>query len=204
MTKEYKFTQNWFAQAEEVWPQLVPLLPDNPKALEIGSFEGRSMVWIAQNMLGESGSLTCIDTWEGSEEHKNGELDGAYERFKHNRVTVMAEKGWGETTNPWTKSISTIREKSFDALVGLADDNIRDFDFIYIDGSHTAPDVMVDACLAWNLLKPKGIMVFDDYLWGDARDVLHRPKLAVDSFTTLFAEQLEVIHTGYQMVIRKK
>ena len=47
-------------------------------------------------------------------------------------------------------------------------------------------------------------MAFDDYLWGDARDILHRPKLAVDAFSSIFAEELEVIHTGYQFIVRKK
>ena len=39
------------------------------------------------------------------------------------------------------------------------------FDFIYIDGSHIAKDVLTDACMAWPLLMPKGLMVFDDYMW---------------------------------------
>ena len=47
-------------------------------------------------------------------------------------------------------------------------------------------------------------MVFDDYLWGDQRDVLHRPKLAVDAFTNIFAEHLKPMHTGYQYIVRKE
>jgi len=78
------------------------------------------------------------------------------------------------------------------------------FHFIYIDGSHIAKDVLTDACMAWPLLKPKGIIVFDDYVWGDPRDILHRPKAAIDAFTTIFAEEAEIIHVGYQLVVRKK
>jgi predicted O-methyltransferase YrrM len=78
------------------------------------------------------------------------------------------------------------------------------YDFIYIDGSHIAKDVLTDACMAWPLLKKQGIMVFDDYLWGDPRDILHRPKPAIDTFMNLFAEEVDVVHIGYQMIVRKK
>jgi len=46
-------------------------------------------------------------------------------------------------------------------------------------------------------------MVFDDYVWGDPRDVLHRPKLAIDAFVNIFAEDLTVLHVGKQLVIKR-
>jgi hypothetical protein len=46
-------------------------------------------------------------------------------------------------------------------------------------------------------------MVFDDYTWGAARDVLHRPKIAVDAFVNIFAEELQLLHVGYQLAVRK-
>jgi len=79
----------------------------------------------------------------------------------------------------------------------------RHFDFVYIDGSHIAKDVLTDTCIAWQLLKKDGIMVFDDYGWGNPRDALHRPKLAIDAFTNIFAEEVVPIHTHYQMIVRK-
>ena len=38
--------------------------------------------------------------------------------------------------------------------------------FIYVDGSHEAPDVLFDAILAHKLVKNNGIIAFDDYLWS--------------------------------------
>jgi predicted O-methyltransferase YrrM len=78
------------------------------------------------------------------------------------------------------------------------------YDFIYIDGSHIAKDVLTDACMAWPLLKQGGLLVFDDYLWGESRDILHRPRFAVDVFTNIFAESLDIVHIGHQFVVRKK
>ena len=194
---DYKFTQDWFHWAPEVWQQLIPMLPGQPGSrhfLEIGSFEGRSAIWIAENMMIEGDILRCIDTWEGGEEHVNGEMGGAEERFRHN-LTVAAEK------LPRRRIIAT-PGNSVERLAGMYGSHA--YDFIYIDGSHIAKDVLTDACMAWPLLKTGGVMVFDDYLWGNPRDVLHRPKVAVDAFTTLFAEELEIIHVGYQAVIRKR
>ena len=48
------------------------------------------------------------------------------------------------------------------------------FDLIYIDGSHTAADVLTDAVLAFQLLRVGGVMIFDDYLWS------MEPALSVD------------------------
>lgn len=48
--------------------------------------------------------------------------------------------------------------------------SVQQFDLIYIDGSHMRVDVMMDAVLAWPLLKAGGVMVFDDYEWDRYRD----------------------------------
>ena len=78
------------------------------------------------------------------------------------------------------------------------------FDFIYIDGSHTAKNVLTDACMAWPLLKRGGFMVFDDYLWRPLGfTTVQRPKIAIDSFINLFEDELTIAFTGYQLIIRK-
>lgn len=205
MTEEYQFTKDWFHWSPEVWTQLIPMLPEGETYgaadrgvrafLEIGSFEGRSAVWIAENMMQKGDTLTCIDTWDGGEEHSEEDMDGTHERFVANMRLLQSKKAC---------SLSVRRGKS---VTELADCIMGEesYDFIYIDGSHIAKDVLTDACMAWPLLKPKGIMVFDDYLWApNPRDILHRPKLAIDAFVNIFAEEVEIVHVGYQMVIRKR
>jgi predicted O-methyltransferase YrrM len=194
---EYQFTKDWFNWAPAVWEQLIPLLPGEAgkrSFMEIGSFEGRSAVWIAENMMQNGDTLYCIDTWEGGEEHSEENMGDVEKRFDYNRslaltgrdISILKFQG---TSTRWLAHAIREEEK---------------LDFIYIDGSHTAPDVLTDACMAWPLLKPKGIMVFDDYMWGDPRDILHRPKPAIDAFCNIFAEQAEIVHVGYQLVVRKK
>jgi predicted O-methyltransferase YrrM len=198
---DYKFTQDWFSHNIPVWEQLKGLLSGEPGErgfLEIGSFEGRSMVWIAENMMQDGDSIDCVDTWEGSEEHKNGELNGAEERFDYNLALIerrCPEKWVIKNKNTSTKSLANWLDGG---------DAAPTYDFIYIDGSHIAKDVLTDACMAWPLLKQGGLMVFDDYLWGESRDILHRPRLAVDFFVNIFAESLDIVHIGHQFVVRKK
>lgn len=195
---DYKFTQDWFSHNIPLWEQLVPLLPGQPGSrwfLEIGSYEGRSALWLAENAMIEGDHLDCVDTWEGSEEHSPELFDNAEERFRHN-LKVAAEK------LP-RRRIFQHPHKSTDWLAWAIDAK-RAYDFIYIDGSHVAKDVMTDACMAWPMLNKGGLLVFDDYMWGENRDILHRPRLAVDMFVNLFAEHLDIVHMGYQFVVRKK
>ena len=197
MSNEYQFTKDWFHWAPEVWQQLIPLLPEKRgirSFLEIGSFEGRSAIWIAENMMAEDDELRCVDTWEGGEEHGAEDMSEVEARFRHNLV-VAAEK---LPRRRIFQSPGTSTERLVAFFGKLS------FDFIYIDGSHIAKDVLTDACMAWPLLKPKGLMVFDDYMWGNPRDALHRPKIAIDAFTNIFAEEAEIVHVGYQLVVRKK
>lgn len=214
---EYQFTHDWFSQAEQVWPQLIPLLPSRQRFLEIGSFEGRSTVWIMENMMEDGGYIDCIDTWGGGEEHGEENMGDVEKRFDHNLELASDRSGifdgdvarhYFKLKGPSTKVLASILAEGEESTEALFEDGMcatkPKYDFIYIDGSHVAKDVLTDACMAWPLLKRGGIMVFDDYMWGNPRDILHRPKPAIDAFCNIFAEEVDLIHVGYQAVIRKR
>jgi predicted O-methyltransferase YrrM len=192
---DYQYTKDWFSWSPGVWEQLIPHLPARKNFLEIGSFEGRSAVWIVQYMMEDGGELICVDTWEGGAEHVNGEMSGAEDRFKHNIDLIMG--------NFVDRDVQPIKSTSVDALGNLISYK-KQFDFIYIDGSHLAKDVLTDACMAWPLLKSKGFMVFDDYSWKPPGfTLLQRPKVAVDAFINMFEDELQIAHSGYQLIVRK-
>ena len=203
---EYHFTKDWFHWAPQVWEQLIPMLPEGNTYgvanrgirhfLEIGSFEGRSAVWIMEHMMGEGDTITCIDTWEGGEEHGAEDMGAVDQRFQHN-IDVAKGRFPNRKVHPYKcQSVIALAEE-----VQYARDM---YAFAYIDGSHVARDVLTDACMTWPLIAKGGIVVFDDYLWGDPRDILHRPKPAIDAFCNIFAEELDIIHVGYQAIIKKK
>jgi len=192
---DYQYTKDWFQWAPKVWEQLIPHLPARKNFLEIGSFEGRSAVWTIENLMEDGGEIYCIDTWEGGAEHVNGEMDGAKFRFNENIKTVREKFP--------DRKVTSCTGLSTTWLPALAQEKLL-FDFIYIDGSHLAKDVLTDACMSWPLLKSKGFMVFDDYLWKPPEfSINQRPKSAVDAFVNMFEDDLAIAHSGYQLIVRK-
>jgi predicted O-methyltransferase YrrM len=88
-------------------------------------------------------------------------------------------------------------------LFDLVDERER-FDAVYVDASHLALDVMVDASLSWHVLASGGIMIFDNYGWeflGQGRLVRTAP--AIDAFLDVVQDDSEVLLKGEQVILRK-
>jgi predicted O-methyltransferase YrrM len=146
-------------------------------------------------MMEDGGEIICVDTWEGSEEHTKGELNGAEERF-HQNISILRSKFPN-------RAVVSFKSTSVNSLASLISYK-KQFDFIYIDGSHIAKDVLTDACMAWPLLKKDGIMAFDDYLWRiPGMSTIQRPKIAIDAFVNIFENEIAMAHNGYQLIVRK-
>ncbi len=78
------------------------------------------------------------------------------------------------------------------------------FDFIYIDGSHIAKDVMADAVLSWDRLKRNGVLVFDDYGWKEFPKTSNfHPKMAIDCFMKMYKEEFKIVGKNYQICLMK-
>ena len=199
MSTSYKFTENWFAYAEQIWPKVLNELMterDSCDLLEIGSYEGRSTTWLIENVMRDGDRLFCVDTWRGGAEHAGINMADVEDRFDSNIDIAIQRKG--------LKGSAVVKDKleSSQALARYITEG-KKFSFIYIDGSHAAKDVLSDAVMSWQLLSEGGIMVFDDYLWGDPNTPLTRPKLAIDFFLNINAPEINLRHIGYQVVLTK-
>jgi len=189
----FKFTNNWFEQtAKAVWDELLPKL--NPrKVLEIGSYEGASACYLIDKLASQNDiELHCVDTWAGGVEHTADETDMSKVegRFLHN-ISLATQQA------KYNVELYVHKEPSDLCLAKLLARGERSsFDFIYVDGSHQAPDVLSDAVLGFKLLRTGGVMVFDDYLWFEdlpgGRDPLRSPKPAIDAFVNLNIRKLEI------------
>ncbi|MDH4230861.1 MAG: class I SAM-dependent methyltransferase [Nitrospirota bacterium] len=179
---EYVFTTDYVSSMTPVWRKYAEAFrgKENVKLLEIGSYEGRSCIWFLENILTHpTSSITCVDIFPPEPElvfDHNIRISGL-----RDKVTKM--KGTSESTLP------NLREKSFD--------------IIYVDGCHIAANVLMDAVASWLLLKPGGIMIFDDYEWEPHKRTEYRPKIAIDLFLKVFQNHIGVLHKGYQVIISK-
>lgn len=178
------FTSDWVSPHASIW--LRHLKPwagkSGLRCLEIGSFEGRSAVWLVQNILyGQDSTLDCVDCWypTGSDVEKRFDLN----------------------TKPFRHKINKHRSRSFDWLV-RRNEAVRElYDIVYIDGDHHAQAVLSDLTLCWPLLKPGGILICDDYLWAQCEEN-QRPALAIDAFLNMRNDWSE-LHNGYQRIVQK-
>jgi hypothetical protein len=62
---------------------------------------------------------------------------------------------------------------------------------------------MFDAMMSWELLKPGGMLIFDDYRWEEQRPLGRRPRLAIDLFLKSHSDKYQLVHKDYQVAVRK-
>ena len=80
---------------------------------------------------------------------------------------------------------------------------VNNYDFIYVDGSHSSYDVIYDAVLSWHLLKKGGILAFDDYSWRQDNPETETPKIAIDAFLRIFAGKYTLLYKKGYVIIEK-
>lgn len=181
-SKNYDFTVDYFTRNIPNWMQILKPWQGQPNIhyLEIGVSEGRSALWMLENILTHtSAKITCLDVFPKE----------LYERFLSNLIL-----------SGFLDKAIIVKGRSQITLRTLALDT---YDIIYIDGSHVAPNVIADAVLSWWLLKVGGIMIFDDYKWKLDRAPEFRPLIAIDAFLNIFKSNLQVIDKKKQVIIRK-
>ena len=183
---KYKFSDDWFSTNIPVWKRALAEFAGKPNItyLEIGVFEGRSFVWMLDNILTHpSARATAVDVFSGP--YKEAFAQNVRQSGSNDKVVTVAGS-----------SQLALRELPVDG-----------FDIIYVDGSHVTSDVLEDAILSWRLLRPGGVIIFDDYLWvGTDRWTPDpdAPKRAIDTFYQFFGERFEVLHNANQVIMKKK
>lgn len=217
MTSGEAFHENWF---EHNVPNLARWLAPlrgraGLRALEIGSFEGRSALWLCEHVLTAADSrIDCIDPFT---------VDPVYGDY-HARFRA--------NTAAHRDRITEYAGPSFEMLRRVE----GPYDLVYVDGWHSAFGALADGVMSWPLLKVGGVMIFDDYLWVPPRlgppprpgrlarrwarlqgrdwreEALIRqiesvavetPKLGVDGLLATLRGHYEVVGRSNQLAVRK-
>ena len=189
MEKAYKLESDWFSMRIPVFQEHLSKYKDlQCNFLEIGSYEGRSAIWMLENVLTHPAStLTCIDAWSLFDIDKNADL---YRNFLDNielsgfkdKVTVYAVKSGIVLRGVLRPQFSKSKRKQYD--------------FIYIDGDHELPSPLEDAILSFPLLKVGGLLAFDDYS-------LDGIPACVDAFLICYQPYITLVHKDWQVWLEK-
>jgi predicted O-methyltransferase YrrM len=176
-----EFTTDWMSQHRENWSKWLGKFVGCPSimGLEIGTYEGRSAIWFAENILsGQASHLTCIEPKPQSRLEPN--------------LRQMVDK------------ITVIPLKAAQALTSGRFES-ECFSFVYIDGDHRASSVLLDAALSFPFLKVGGILIFDDYRWKSRTPNIPTtmPKIAIDAFLAVFSDCIRILGSGWQVAVEK-
>jgi predicted O-methyltransferase YrrM len=193
--REKEFSVDWFSQHVPLWNRILGGFRDEPglKFLEIGSYEGRSAVWLLDSILTHPTSeLVCIDSFD---------CVGLYDE-RYGFSTSGVEARLRRNLAAYGQKVRLFREHSR-RLLASGEFEEDTFDFAYVDGSHRVDDVLIDGLLAWRLLRVGGVLVFDDYRFNLDANEFMRPRRGIDAFLSVYDGHLEVLTREAQVAVRK-
>ncbi len=125
--------------------------------VEIGSWKGKSTIWIA-NALSEGGHFYAIDPHIGSSEHQTEGPIWTFEEFKKN----IRQAGVETKVNPIVLTSEDARKKVEEPV-----------SFLFIDGAHEYEFVKKDFELWDPLLLDSCWIAFHDYQWPGVEKTLN-------------------------------
>jgi cephalosporin hydroxylase len=171
----------FFLNHVNAWEHFLPNFGDEPRVcLEIGALYGGSSVYILDKFCQKEGSHHYI-----MDINTNEFIENNVEPYK-NKVTYLL----GESAD----SFKTFKHN----------DSTKEFlDFVYIDGNHMCKYVLEDAVNAFYCLKENGYIIFDDYGGGLEQERYLQVKPGADAFYHGYHKYLEVVHNGYQVIMKK-
>jgi tetratricopeptide (TPR) repeat protein len=156
--------------------------------LEVGSGDGRSTCWLIENLLTDTtAQLTCVNN--GSDA---------------NRIAMF------ESNLDKTGSASQVIKHVGHPELILRSLPLNTYDFIYIQGCSLAPELLTQAVLTWDLLKPKGLLCLDDDETGErspkpmSKDALKQhARLGAEAFLASFFYRFHLLRKGNPVLVEK-
>ena len=169
------FPSDQFATDLQGWGQESPIFEEvistyrPSQIIEVGTWKGASAIRMAELMKRHhvlKPQLICVDTWLGSVEHWMNRND-------QNHFSSLALK-WGRPDLYNTFLANVVRTGHDDVIVPFPADTstaAKFFqrkamyaDLIYIDASHEYENVIADLVAFWEVLRPGGVLIGDDFI----------------------------------------
>jgi len=145
-----QFGEDWFTYPE-FYKQMVERFSSGSKFVEVGCWKGKSSSYMAVEIANSAKDIEfyCVDTWDGSKEHLNGDFDlnSLYEIFTNNMSSVK-------------EFYIPIKMTSIEASKTFEDNSL---DFVFLNASHEYEDVKEDILHWLPKIKSGGIFAGHDY-----------------------------------------
>jgi len=207
MSKEYTYTDDWFSHNIPMWDKLFNQHINVNKhvindVLEIGCYEGKASVYMAEKWLQEGTNYDVVDTFGGSAVESG--MQRHVDKLKENEDFIY---------HNFVNNISNHQEVKWNIHRGISQVALpilfgegKMYDFIYIDASHQSDDTFVDAYYAHKMLKGGGVLIFDDFGWKDIENdhVNHSPAFGISAFVELYSDYYNLLFQGYQIGLYRK
>lgn len=194
------YSQDWFkTYGQQWWPHLAHVAgAPHIHVLEIGVWEGKCARWLLDRIVTHpTSTYTGIDNFQGGDEHFL-----LRPQFFADIVDICKAN-----LAPHMSRVDLRVGDSATELLKLQQVHPTPWlHFVYVDGSHRPWDVVMDAWLAWQMLRVGGVMVFDDYIWFYRHPytlALTAPCDGIDKFLAMIEGHYELLHQEYQVRIRK-
>lgn len=148
------------------------------RIIEVGTWKGGSALTLAKHLdeLGIDAEILCVDTWLGALEmwtdlddptrHGSLRLRNGYPTVYYTFLANVIRVGHQSRITPFP--VPSLTAAQWCALHGTH------ADLIYIDGSHEEEDVYQDLVAWWDLVRPGGALVGDDWSWDGVRLAVER------------------------------
>lgn len=154
--------------------ELLSLIPEKSKILEIGVFEGG---FSSELLTTNPEELYLVDIWSGS--WGSGDKDGNY----HKQIDDMEQLYLSLYEKYKTDSnVHVIRSSSTTFLNSIQGEL---FDMIYVDGDHEEASVLNDMINSYRIIKDGGWLMGHDYHF--------QIKTAVDAFCQQYSQQISFV-----------
>ena len=144
-----KFGEKWF-NYQNIYKRIVESVPEGGHIVEVGAWKGASTSYLAVEAQHKKLRIDVVDTWSGSQEHKN--------------ISDIRENSLFETfidnLRPVINLVNPIRTDSISASKMYDEESL---DAVFIDADHRYESVKADI-LAWMpKAKKGGILAGHDY-----------------------------------------
>lgn len=157
-------TKTWqdipgFFEYTNFYNMIMEQMSNNTTMVEIGSWLGRSSCYVASliKASGKNIKFYCVDTWEGSEEHKE-----LLEEFDKQEKNLFIEFKNNIVNCELNDYITPIKMESTKAANMFEDNTV---DFVHIDAAHDYENVLADINAWFPKVKAGGLITGDDYGW---------------------------------------